>query len=87
MANLHANWAAGPADAVTMAGEVGQPPADFRIDRTGKGATGQWMIVSDSTAEGGRALAQLSPDQTDYRFPLAIYEPVTATNVDVSVRF
>jgi hypothetical protein len=87
MADLHADWAAGPADAITMAGEIGHPPADFRIERTGKGATGQWTIVSDSTAEGGRALAQLSSDPTDYRFPLAIYELVSATDMEVSVRF
>jgi hypothetical protein len=87
MAGLHADWTAGAADTVTMAGEVGHPPADFRTDRTGKGATGQWTIVFDSTTEGGRALAQLSPDPTDYRFPLAIYEPISATNVDVTVRF
>jgi hypothetical protein len=87
MASPHAEWLASAAGTVAMAGEVGHLPADFRTDRTGKGATGQWTIVSDSTAEGGRALAQLSPDETDYRFPLGIYEPVTATNVEVSVRF
>jgi hypothetical protein len=70
-----------------MTGEVGHLPADFLIARTGTGAIGQWAIVSDPTAEGGRALAQLSPDQTDYRFPLAIYEPLSAANVDVTVRF
>jgi hypothetical protein len=32
-------------------------------------------------------LAQTSTDQTDYRFPLAIYDPLTAANLDASVRF
>jgi hypothetical protein len=80
----HAGWSA---DVVAMAGEVGRLPTDFQTGRTGKGAMGQWTLVADPTAEGGRALAQLSSDQTDYRFPLAIYQPVTAANVDVTVRF
>jgi hypothetical protein len=32
-------------------------------------------------------IAQTSTDQTDYRFPLAIYEKVSAVNLDVRVRF
>ena len=36
---------------------------------------------------GGRVLAQTSSDQTDYRFPLAIYDRVNARNVEVTVRF
>jgi hypothetical protein len=36
---------------------------------------------------GGRVLAQTSSDRTDYRFPLAIYQPVSAADVEVSVRF
>ena len=35
----------------------------------------------------GKVLAQTSADQTDYRFPLAIYDGVTARDVEVSVRF
>jgi Galactocerebrosidase, C-terminal lectin domain len=79
--------AAAPTDVIMMTGEVGQLPEAFRTDRTGKGAIGQWDVVSDPTAELGRALAQLSPDQTDYRFPLAIYQPISASNVEVTVRF
>src|SRR6202008_1296733 len=57
---------------IPIVGETGHPPDDFRPDRTGQGTTGQWIIVSDPTAEGGRALEQVNPDHTDYRFPLAI---------------
>jgi hypothetical protein len=32
-------------------------------------------------------LAQTSTDQTDYRFPLAVYDGITAKDVEVSVRF
>ena len=40
-----------------------------------------------SSVPGGRVLAQTSADQTDYRFPLAIYDGVTAKDVEVTVRF
>ena len=32
-------------------------------------------------------MEQTSTDKTDYRFPLAIYKPLTGDNVDVSLRF
>jgi hypothetical protein len=43
--------------------------------------------VEDASATGGRVIAQTSADQTDHRFPLAIYEKLSAANVDVTVRF
>lgn len=65
----------------------GQPPTGFAFARTGQGANGKWLIVRDETIAAGVALEQQSPDRTDNRFPLAIYEPVSAKNVEVSVRF
>jgi hypothetical protein len=44
-------------------------------------------VVEDSSVPSGRVLAQTSSDQTDYRFPLAIYDRVNTRNVEVSVRF
>ena len=44
-------------------------------------------MVRDETASGERAIEQSSADSTDYRFPLAIYKPVSASNVAVSIRF
>jgi hypothetical protein len=67
--------------------DVGAVPADFDFGLTGQGAPGQWVVTSDPSATGGRAIQQTSSDRTDYRFPLAIYKPLSATNVDVSVRF
>jgi hypothetical protein len=66
---------------------VGSLPAGFMIARTGKGAAAEWKVVEDSSVSTGRALAQASTDRVDYRFPLAIYQPLTAANVAVSVRF
>src|SRR4051812_26267497 len=60
---------------------------EFTIGRTGQGTPAQWAIVADPTAAGGRAIAQTSTDKTDYRFPLAIYQPHSGRNVEVSVRF
>jgi hypothetical protein len=62
-------------------------PEGFVAARTGKGAPAEWKVVEDSTAPVGRALAQTSTDRTDYRFPLAIYQGVSAANVAVTVRF
>lgn len=56
--------------------DVGRPPADFEFWRTGQGGAARWIIVEDSTADGGRAVEQVSTDKTDYRFPLAIYKPI-----------
>jgi len=66
---------------------VGGPPAEFNFARTGQGGPAEWTVVSDATADGGRAIEQSSADRTDYRFPLAIYTPVAIKNGDVSVRF
>ena len=65
----------------------GQVPPGFKTARTGQGAAAVWAVQEDASVEGGRVLAQTSTDQTDYRFPLAIYDKVSAANVDVSVRF
>ena len=66
---------------------VGVPPEDFDFGLTGQGGPGQWTVVADTTATGGRAIEQSSTERTDYRFPLAIHRPLSARNVDVSLRF
>jgi hypothetical protein len=43
--------------------------------------------VADATAASGRAIAQTSTDRTDYRFPLAVYQPISPKDVEVTVRF
>jgi hypothetical protein len=67
--------------------QSGGLPADFQMARTGKGAPAAWSVVADPNAQGGQVLVQTSTDQTDYRFPLAIYGGVTEANVEVTVRF
>jgi hypothetical protein len=64
---------------------IGSPPADFDFQRTGQGDLGQWTLVHDPTAAGGLAIEHVSTDQHDDRFPLAIYQPIAAENVEVKV--
>jgi len=61
--------------------------AEFTLWRTGQGTAGEWTVVSDPTAAGGTAIAQVSKDRTSYRFPLAVYKPFSGTNLEASLRF
>ena len=64
---------------------VGQPPAGFTFAHTAKlGAPGKWVIQQEG---GGKVLAQIDPDRTGARFPLAILDQPSVADVDISVRF
>jgi hypothetical protein len=65
----------------------GAEPADFDFARTGQGGAARWVVTSDPSAAVGLTIEQTSADTTDYRFPLAIYRPLSASGVDVTVRF
>lgn len=65
----------------------GQLPAGFETARTGQGAPAAWSVLEDTSVPSGKVLAQISTDQTDNRFPLAIYQSIIARDVEVSVRF
>jgi len=66
---------------------IGVPPANFEFWRTGQGSVGRWAVVRDATASGGASIEQFGKDQTKDRYPLAIYKPVSAKNVEVSAQF
>ena len=67
---------------------VGPLPPEFLTSwRTGQGAVGDWRVVEDPSASQGKAIAQVSADPADYRFPLAVYQPLQARDVEASVRF
>jgi hypothetical protein len=66
---------------------VGAAPIGFQFGRTGQSAAGDWRVADDPSAAGGKAIAQVSQDRTDYRFPLAIYQPVSAKDIEVTLRF
>ncbi len=88
LAFVGAAWGQGSGPMVV---DLSKPSAnlepDFVLWRTGQGGAGEWVLVADPTAAGGRAIAQVSKDRTDYRFPLAVYKPYSGKDVEVSVRF
>jgi hypothetical protein len=68
--------------------EVGKPPAGFSTALTGGGGPVSWVIKEEPSApSGGKVLTQTSTDKMDYRFPLCVYDPLTAKDVEVSVKF
>lgn len=66
---------------------LGSPPSGFAFARTGRGSDGEWTVTADPTATAGRAIEQISTDRTDYRFPLAIHESLSAANLKIETRF
>jgi hypothetical protein len=66
---------------------AGALPTGFSTGLTGRGKAVAWAVVEDPTAPSGRALAEVSADTTDYRFPLAIYDDQSLANVAVTVHF
>ena len=66
---------------------AGQIPSGFKAALTGAGSPGRWEVVADGTAEGGKALAQVSTDATSYRFPLLIHADTTLGDVEATIRF
>ncbi|MEW6267830.1 MAG: family 16 glycoside hydrolase [Thermodesulfobacteriota bacterium] len=65
---------------------TGAAPAGFSTDVT-NGPPGTWVVEADTTATGGKVLVQRSTDPTSGRFPLCIYDGVSARDVVVTVRF
>ncbi len=68
--------------------KAGQPPAGFSFALTGQGKPGVWVITKDESAPGQKnVLAQTDADPTGYRFPVAVFDAISARDVDVTVRF
>jgi hypothetical protein len=67
---------------------VGSVPEGFSAHLGGQGAPGAWRIQEDPSAPAGRrVLSQTSTDATSYRFPLCIYDRLTAKDAEVAVKF
>jgi hypothetical protein len=70
------------------ADKAGQAPAGFVFALTGRGHPGAWSVRrDDSSPDRGNVLAQTDADSTSYRFPLAVFDDVSTSDVDISVRF
>ena len=64
---------------------VGQAPKGFMFGHTRKtGSPGRWVVQQDGS---GKYLAQVDPDRTSGRFPVAVLADIMGTDVDLSVRF
>jgi hypothetical protein len=80
--------AAGDASVVDLNGApLGHLPQSFIAAYTGHGAPATWVVQEDPSIPGGRVILQTSADKTDYRFPLAIYQEYSGTDLEVAVRF
>ena len=66
--------------------DIGKPPKGFSFALTGQGKPGVWVVRQDDQTHGN-VLVQTDPDSTGYRFPIAVYDAVTAKDLDLSVRF
>ncbi len=67
--------------------EVGELPKGFTAALTGGGGPVSWAVREDRSAPGGRAVVQESRDDTSYRFPLCIYDRISAADVSTEVKF
>src|SRR6266566_3388587 len=68
--------------------KVGEAPSGFSTTLTGKGKPGKWAVTKDdSSPNQGNVLAQTDSDPTGYRFPVCVYDGLTAKDVDVTVKF
>ena len=68
--------------------KVGEAPSGFSTALTGRGRPGKWAVMKDdSSSAQGNVLAQTDSDPTNYRFPVCVYDGLTAKDVDVAVKF
>ena len=63
---------------------TGELPADWSQYATGRDKQTEWQILND---QGNKVLAQLSNKHPNYHFNVAVYNELSAKNVDLSVRF
>jgi len=66
---------------------IGATPLGFTEGLTGQGDAVCWQVLEDSSAPGGRVVAETSRDTADYRFPLCLYDGLVAKDVEVSAKF
>jgi hypothetical protein len=66
---------------------LGRAPAGFTFAHTaGVGIAGAWRVQADGQWPArGRFLAQIAADPTDLRFPVAVVDGITATDVELRV--
>ena len=50
----------------------------FSVGLTGQGEAVRWQVIEDTSAAGGKVIAETSRDTADYRCPLCIYDGAVA---------
>ncbi|MFH6787393.1 hypothetical protein [Methylobacterium sp. MA0201] len=73
-------------DATFADAPLGIVPKDFEPMQTGLGEPGRWEVVEDGGASGGKAVAQVSQDATENRFPLLIHMPTVPADIEVRTK-
>ncbi len=69
-------------------GPAGAAPKGFTVATTNKGKPAEWVLQEVAGAPSGRlVVAQISVDKPAARFPLLVYDAVTAVDGDVTVKF
>jgi hypothetical protein len=64
-----------------------KPPTGFSFARTGSGRMGRWLVQAQKgTPSATKILAQLDTDATSYRFPVAVADSVSLSDLRLSVR-
>ena len=66
---------------------AGKLPQGWIAAKTGEGPGSAWQVVEDSTAPGGKALAQTSADGPKTLFNLCVAEKANFLDVDLRVAF
>jgi hypothetical protein len=68
--------------------KVGELPKGWTAAKTGKGEGSVWKIVEDDTSpDGGKALAQVSPDGPNPLFNLCLANEPKVADVDLTISF
>ena len=66
---------------------VAAVPPGWTASKTGQGPGSEWAVVEDSTAPGGKALAQTSDKGPRPLFNLCIADETSFQDVDLTVSF
>ena len=67
--------------------KLDEAPSGFSFGKTGQGRPGKWIVRVDPSAPAGdHVLAQVDPDDTDYRFPVAVADAPLVKDLHLEVR-
>lgn len=62
-------------------------PSGFEFKRTGKGSPGRWIVLAEKDAPSSpNVLAQVVTDNTDYRYPIAVANEPSLSDLRLSAR-